>query len=186
MKKVLALVLALVLVLSLAACGGSGEKKEDTADKTEATESEDQGYKEIKIGETYSVPDFADITITKFDFSEEATSPDSDGINLRPNDGYVCANIYYDVKYIGKSKADSSEFKPGWLDYNDGYVFNLETFYYYNTGIDSWLNLGEIDPLSPEFSCKACFFVPVEVKNNEGNPLCIGFDSWECFCSIRP
>ena len=32
MKKVLALMLELVLVLSLAACGGSGDKKEDTAD----------------------------------------------------------------------------------------------------------------------------------------------------------
>ena len=143
-------------------------------------------YIELKLGETYSIPDSVDITITKFDFSQKATSPDSDGINLIPSSSdYVCANLYYDVKYTGKTKTYSDYFKPSHLDYDNGYTFDLETFYYYDNKVKSWLNSGDIEPLTPEFSCKACFFVPKEVENNKDKPVVIIFDRYGCTFSPR-
>ena len=50
MKKVCALLLALIFVVSLVACGGSesGEKKEDTAGNAEATEAATEAQKATK------------------------------------------------------------------------------------------------------------------------------------------
>ena len=182
MKKAISLLLALVMCLSLCACGG-GNDTPSTPDTTEATQTPtteateaptEPETIELVIGETYSFPAF-DITITGFDFTQKATFPDGDGFNLVPQDGYVTANLYYDVKYTGKTTFHSSYLSPAWIDYNDGYVFNLETFYYYDSGVDAWLNSGDIDPLTPEFSCKACFFVPLEVSENTDAPLFVTF-----------
>lgn len=181
MKKTISLLLALVMCLSLCACGDGNDASEATEVKEEpieteapATESTELESIELVIGETYSLPAF-DITITGFDFTEKATFPDGDGFSLVPQNGYVTANLYYDVKYTGKATFFSSNLSPAWLDYNDGYTFNLETFYYYDHGVDAWLNSGDIDPLTPEFSCKACFFVPLEVSENEDAPLFVKF-----------
>ena len=80
------------------------------------------------------------------------------------------------MKYTGKTTYYSSYLSPLSIDYNDGYIFGLETFYYFDTGVEAWLNSGDIDPLSPAFSCKACFFVPLEVKDNEEAPLFVKFN----------
>ena len=182
MKKAISLLLALVLCLSLCACGG-GNDAPNTPETTEATQaptaeatevSTEPETIELVIGETYSFPAF-DITITGFDFTEKATFPDGGSFSLRPQDGYVTANLYYDVKYTGKATYYSSYLSPFYIDYNDGYMFNLETFYYYDSGVDAWLNSGDIDPLTPEFPCKACFFVPLEVSENTDAPLFVKF-----------
>lgn len=46
--KIISILLALAMTLSLAACGGSGDDKTDTADKGGAVNSNSQGWKEIK------------------------------------------------------------------------------------------------------------------------------------------
>lgn len=182
MKKTISLLLALVLCLSLCACSG-GNDTPDTPETTEATQAPTTEVTEaptepetieLVIGETYSFPAF-DITISGFDFTEKATFPDGGSFSLRPQDGYVTANLYYDVKYTGKATYYSSYLSPFYIDYNDGYMFNLETFYYYDSGVDAWLNSGDIDPLTPEFPCKACFFVPLEVSENTDAPLFVKF-----------
>ena len=182
MKKAISLLLALVMCLSLCACGG-GNDAPNTPETTEATQaptaeatevSTEPETIELVIGETYSFPAF-DITITGFDFTEKATFPDGGSFSLRPQDGYVTANLYYAVKYTGKATYYSSYLSPFYIDYNDGYMFNLETFYYYDSGVDAWLNSGDIDPLTPEFPCKACFFVPLEVSENTDAPLFVKF-----------
>ena len=183
MKRIISLLLALVLCLSLCACGGSNNTPETTVatqapttePTTEATGAPTEPETiELAIGETYSFPAY-DITITGFDFTPKATFPDGGGFNLVPKNGYVVANLYYDVKYTGKSTFYSSGLAPSVIDYDDGYAFLLETFYYYDIGLDAWLNSGDIDPLTPEFSCKACFFVPLEVSENTEAPLFVKF-----------
>lgn len=188
MKKTISLLLAIVLCLSLCACGGANGDTPATTEAaqaptteevqvttTEATEAPTEPEPiELVLGETYSLPAF-DITITGFDFTQKATFPDGEGFNLLPQNGYVTANLYYDVKYTGKAAYHSSYLSPACIDYNDGYTFTLETFYYYDIGVDAWLNSGDIDPLTPEFSCKACFFVPLEVSENEEAPLFVKF-----------
>jgi len=104
-----------------------------------------------------------------------ATSPDTDDPSFQPRDGYVTANLYYNVKYTGKAACSSSYLSPLYIDYNDGYMFNLERFYYYVSGIDAWINIGDVDPLTPEFPCKACFYVPLEVSENTDAPLFVKF-----------
>ena len=184
MKKAISLLLALVLCLSLCACGDSNDtSKENNSEAStmapvaEPTETEptESGTIELVLGETYSLPLF-DITITGFDFTEKATFPEGGSFSLRPQNGYVTANLYYNVNYTGKTQFFSSGFSPAFIDYNDGYIFNLETFYYYDSGVDAWLNSGDIDPLCPEFSCKACFFVPLEVSENTDAPLFVKFN----------
>ena len=189
MKKIMSVLLALVISLTLCACGSDAPEATEFQEmpivtEAPATEPTEPEIIELVIGETYSLPAF-DITITGFDFTQKATFPDGEGFNLVPKDGYVTANLYYDVKYTGKTTFYSSYLAPSWLDYNDGYIFNLETFYYYDTGLDAWLNSGEIDPLTPEFSCKACFFVPAEVMNEEANPVVISFDNHNCTFTPR-
>lgn len=183
MKKAICLFLALALCAVLGACGAKEAPEVDKIQdfvvgmdvpETEVMEATEQEKIQLEIGDTYSFPAF-DITITGFDFSEKASFPDGEGHNLLPQKGYVTANLYYDIKYTGKTTMHSSFISPNWLDYNDGYSFDITTFYYYDNGVEAWLNSGDIDPLTPEFSCKACFFVPEEVKNEEGNPLFIDF-----------
>lgn len=192
MKKLLALALAAALALSLAACGGGGGTGDtstpsgDNGDTTSADtpsggeESEKPGDtstdedNQLVVGETYSTSLF-DITITGFDFSDKAENPNGDN-HLRPNDGYVTANLYYTIKYTGKTKASDTMFAPSALRYGDGYVFNRTEYWFYVETLDGWLNISDgIQPLTPEFPCKACFFVPEEVETEKGMPLSIDF-----------
>ena len=162
------------MCFSCCACGGNTEKEPNDETKTPTIEAEVPETDALVIGETYFMPEF-DITITGFDFSQKATFPDGDGFNLVPQKGYVTANIYYNIKYKGKVTTYEGVFKPNWIVYDDGYKFKLEKFYYYDTGVDSWLNAGDVDPLSPEFPCKACFFVPDEVETNTEKTLLVEF-----------
>ena len=178
MRRTIALALALLICLYLCACGSRNIAEitniEETSIVTEETISEPDSI-ELVLGETYSLPLF-DVTITGFDFTEKATFPEGGSFTVTPKAGYVTANLYYDVKYTAKAALDSSWLTPGFLYYDDGYSFILEKFYYYDASFDSWLNSGTIDPLTPEFPCKACFFVPVEVSENAEASLYIQFD----------
>ena len=125
------------------------------------------------IGQTYSTDTF-DITITGFDFSEKAENPNGDN-HLAPGDGRVTANVYYNIKFTGKAQSPGSVFAPESLRYGDGYVFDPVEFWFYKERSDGWLNIGDVQPLDPEFPCKACFFVPEEVEEEKGNPLSVVF-----------
>lgn len=169
MKRAISFILAVMMCLSLCACGGGGSKTS-----------------ELVLDETCSISAY-DITVTGFDFTEKATFPDGGGYNLQPRAGYVTANLYFDVKYNGKTTTFSSNFSPDVIDYNDGFEFELEEFYFYDSGIHAWLNMGEIEPLTPKFSCKASFFVPLEVKENTSAPLFVKFviDNIEVIYKVR-
>ena len=211
MKKLLALMLAAALALSLVACGGGsgagsgntpstgngdttsidtpGGGGEESENPSDTTTNEDI---QLPVGETYSLGAF-DITITGFDFTEEAVDPDPDGTGFRPKDGYVSANLYYTIKFTGKAEVGFVRCAPSTLFYGDGYVFNnVDKFWYYDESY-GWTDnsSSSIQPLTPEFPCKACFFVPKEVETEKGNALSIMFmnfdsDNTQIYFSPRP
>lgn len=183
MKKTVSLILALVLCLSICACGGNSGKETSAATEapvqtTQQTEAETEPTvpeaQNLVQGETYSFGKY-DITITGFDFTEKAENPEKGkGGNLIPSSGKTVANIYLNVKYNGKSAA-SYPFFFCEVVYGDGYTFNSERVWYYNKGLDAWLNSGEIEPLTPEFGSVISFFVPEEVRDNQENALSVLF-----------
>ena len=177
MRKTLALFFAAVLTMSMASCSGGNENTSDSGDSStqsaapSGTMENDSGL--LVVGEPYSTSAF-DITITGFDFTEQAENPNGDG-DLVPGDGYVTANVYYTVKFTGKAQTSGTLFQPAVLNYGDGYHFNLTNYWFYKESSNGWLNSGDVQPLAPEFPCKACFFVPEEVMTEKENALSISF-----------
>ncbi len=197
MKRLELLLLTAALAMALTACGGTDttdapaeegpDPAEVTADVTddagepadteaEPDDAEADGEPEaagtaLVVGETVSTGLY-DITVTGFEYTEDADSPDED-YGFAPRDGYVTANLYYTLKYNGKSEMNGAMLAPVVLRYGDGYTFLPEQFWFYAPDLEGWLNSGTVLPLSPEFPCKACFFVPQEVETEKGNPLSI-------------
>lgn len=168
MKKLFSLLLVFAMILSLCACDRKGE------DVT------------LVFNEKTTISDY-EITITDFFFSDKAYHPEKSDGAIVPNDGYTCANISFLAKYNGKTKSNFPFFGAQ-IDYNNGYTFETERQWFYDTSINAWLNSGEIEPLTPEFSCQYSFFVPNEVKENKENPLNVIFylNKTRIICSIRP
>lgn len=169
MKRIAALLAALALSVSLAACGTSDTPESGGAD-TGGPAAEDGA---LVVGEVYST-DTIDIMVTGFEFSEKAMNPNGDN-HFAPSSGYVTANIYYVINYNGKTETTAANFAPYALEYGDGYIFNLEKYWFFSESAGGWLNSGSIAPLSEPFACKACFFVPEEVEQEKGNALSIQF-----------
>ena len=57
----------------------------------------------------------------------------------------------------------------------DGYTFYSERIWFYDNGVDAWLNTGTIEPLTPKFGSVFSFFVPEEVRDNQENTLSVIF-----------
>lgn len=170
MKKVLALMLALVLVLSLASCGG-GENKGDTSSK--ATETV------YKMGDTAKT-DVAEVTV------DEVTFEDSfNGCNSDNEHQYAC--VAFSFKNIGKTEIEDSSYiyEMPIVDYNNGYTFTIDEVEdpddpnnSYSTSLlgTSDTLIDEIKPLSDEVGCVSAIYVPNEVAEKTSAPLLIKFD----------
>ena len=183
MNKTISLLLALVMCLSLCACGSKDDpSKVNEASKTAETSQETEPPKETEapeavnlvLGETASFENF-EITVTNFDFTAKAENPQKGkGGALIPSNGETVANIYFDVKYNGK-RAISFPFFSCEVVYGDGYTFYSERIWFYDNGVDAWLNTGTIEPLTPKFGSVFSFFVPEEVRDNQENTLSVIF-----------
>lgn len=123
MKKAISLLLALVMCLSLCACGGGN----DTPETTEASPKSS----ELKVGDTATGQLF-DITIQ----SVEAIDKIENGFvwhmwspaeqttyqDITAEEGYTIVKITYSYTYKGKEKGEFG-FEIS-LDYDDGYAFD--------------------------------------------------------------
>ena len=176
MKKVLALLLAIALVLSLAACGGgssSGNTSENTT--TEATETV------YSIGDTAKT-DVAEVAVTKVEFADSYN-------DCYPDDGYQFACVTFTFKNIGKNTIPRID-KPtdGWtkvlcsipfVDYNNGYCFYVgdvktKNHNYMDSLFQSNQTLVDsLAPLSNAVNCTSAIYVPNEVATNTSAPLLI-------------
>jgi|GEM_PF-1923139 hypothetical protein len=175
MKKVITILLAAVLTLSLVACGsGNGNTDAPTPSSTPAQEAIPESENIVlQLNETVTIGDY-ELTVTGINFTDSALDPSKDGSiegSFAPQDGYTCLNIYFIVKYNGKTKIMFPYFANWGVDYNNGFIFESEREWFYDGGVKAWLNFGEIQPLTPAFDCMYSFFVPLEVRDNQDAPL---------------
>lgn len=188
MKKLLALMLAAALALSLAACGGSGgtgdtgtpdgDNATPDTQETQDTQQDIQQESESMIyefGDPVTSPSGMFVFTPAFDGFASAVANWPDENYLRPNgrgvdesnNPYVADEgkvmMYYSgvVEYIGDSKSTETfdfNFK---VDYDDGYVFTGSGKGYSSNESDWSYNAASFEPLSSDTSRYVRFCVEV-------------------------
>ena len=166
MKKVLALLLALVLVLSLAACGGNSdsgkEKKDDTSSQAE---------KVYSIGDTAKT-DTTEIVVSNVQFNNMYNKYYADEGNQ-----YIIVD--FSIKNIGKTALTNwittnhgttfLLYDIPYVDYNNGYEFEV----YPHVGHLSLAMFSDLKPLGKAITITSPIQVPEEVKTNTSAPLLV-------------
>lgn len=199
MKKVLSLILALVLCLSLFACGSSPSEKqpssmdavpESSSTAPTASDTTDVTPDEVvyTMGQTVSTEIFEFTPVFEGFADEVANWPDE---NFMTPDGKISGNnpfkadedkviMYFsaDVKYIGNSKSNETFSYDFTIDYADGYIFEFNERY--DCGVqndDGWDYSNEItfEPLSSEKDgyVRFCIEVPSQLESDPNNILII-------------
>ena len=74
--------------------------------------------------------------------------------------------------YLGKEEK-YFPFIETYLEYSDGYKFDAEKEWIYNPALHGWLNSTKIAPLTSETGMYLEYEVPMEVKDNENEPIVI-------------
>lgn len=182
MKKVLALMLALVLVLSLAACGGSSnseEKKTDTSSEAQTSEA----VTDVAKATVYSIGDIITTDVAKAAVSKIEFADSFGPCKLSDDYRFVC--VSFSFENIGKNDL---YFEYPYVDYNDGIQFKFEnvdqitTDYARSVLLNSNKTLFNdnassytIKPLSGEITCTCAICVPKEVVDNKDAPLLVRF-----------
>ena len=178
MKKVLSLLLALVMCLSLCACGGDASGGGIGG-----------GTTTYKIYDTAST-DAVEVKLKSVSYEDEYyIKGKSDAV---PANGYTFVVIEFSVKNIGKTDLDyfplpsgNYTYIPGAIvcvDYNDGYTFWLDDVkgkngvtYDENDLYTNYPTLNELKPLGETATYKVAICVPYEVVDNTEAPLLIKF-----------
>lgn len=186
MKKALSLILALMLCLTLCACGG--EKNENTDTKnSESLAPEDAilNVSDIAKGKICNVT----VTAAEYvDVIEDGYKEDLWGYggeikyqDVVANEGYSILKISYKLDYTGKEKGLSTiDFE---IDYDDGYIFSghdghgsptiggLTSGFTKSYTFRSNITIDVDDPLTFQNTSGCVYiFVNEEVKNNTAKP----------------
>ena len=194
MKKVLSLLLAFVMCLSLCACGGGNTDAsvddETTAPTTEAPVDKDDvsTEKEYSLGDTITT-DIIEFSLTRVEFADQlkyatfSTGEQPDAEYMLPttepqsnktfvaDEGYTFLSYSYSLKYTGKEEIEVETAMGISADYNNGYTFDVWSDAY------MWSNYVSIDgdtklkPLDPLGEGRGCMKVPEEVSTNSAAPL---------------
>lgn len=133
MKKIISLLLALVLCLSLCACGGdtTAETPETEATQpatTEVTEPPTEAINVVALGEKVSGENL-EITIKSFEFAEYLGKDNTTRVFERdvswdkPGDGKVFSIFKFDYTNLAKEEVDMVRDVKFTVDYKDGYEF---------------------------------------------------------------
>lgn len=133
MKKTISLLLALVLCLSLCACGGGAAAETPTTEATqpattEATEPPTEAVSIAAMGEKLS-GDNLEITVKSLEFAELLGKDNTTRVFERdvswdkPGDGKVFSIIKFDYTNLAKEEVDMVRDVKITVDYKDGYEF---------------------------------------------------------------
>jgi len=203
MKRMIALLLTGVIVVSVAACGSNSTSTETTSvsatvttventdtseasvkdaetDVGEASTKEDENTEEnlsataVHMNELISIGDY-EIMITDVQFVSNWVP---NGNNYGACDeGDVKLLVFWNVKNIGKSESRTPDSCIS-ISYGDGYAFNAEDTYHLSTTTKSWVaNADELKVLSDAVECQSCFNVPNQVQGNTSEPLTVIIDA---------
>lgn len=177
MKRTLSIILALVMCLTLAACGKENNLSESTeasqsiTEKNEVpVETEENEEIELYMNESTVIGDFEImITYVRFvsSYSLNKAYNQSNGTLYRGN----FLQIDYSIKNVSKT-TKNLPMKCMTVDYDNGYIFEIYKSYKgvsrYTTGTE---NSEELAPLSNAVNCRAYFELPTEV-NDSPKSLC--------------
>ena len=203
MKKYFVMLLSLLTLILLCACGNSVSEKDSVENNTsEATvEQEDKEktkdeYAIFQIGDSWISGDL-EITITDFQFADSLNNTvgsEEDGINMdyllpiplekstnnihEAKEGRTKASMTFTVKNLGKTSTGVGFSFV--VDYNGGYIFYpvMTTIAQPEASAPYWwpdlspFN-SQMEPLSEAITCRVCFDLPTEVRDNEDAPLLI-------------
>ena len=191
MKRVLPLILAAALALSLAACGGETSNSPDT---TTDNGENNQTSGVLKIGDTGTAGDW-EFTLTDTEFSDTVTDETNGLYYLRPADDEYkseTGNSFYtaesgdiflfftaELTYNGKESAEIGSQGENYIGfeirYGDGYTFDAYEFAIADTqgadGSNLYVYDSTFEPLDTSRECRGYFEVPLEVQNNESDSL---------------
>jgi len=196
MKKLMALVLAMIMLVSFAGCGGNNEVAEEG--KAEAPEQEDEVQEETKTFYEMGNPagtDAVEVVLESYDVSPVYALNIYE--DLIPKEGYSFVVVNYSIKNVGKTDLGFFPCADGKnesicaetivsVDYNDGYIFYVDEVELFNGktygrdffvgGENEDVYLDDIKPLSPAVSYEVAICVPNEVIENTDAPLLIKFN----------
>lgn len=200
MKKLISLLLAAVMVLSLCACGSSKPKKKSLDELTaedfqaaaeqlmgeEATQAPAEAEQKVyKLGETITMmDDMIELTVYDFCFSEsvnrgDVTIPTSEthySSIEKAAEGKTFIICSATINYLGNLKRDFNlmmETGEGTIDYNDGYIFKEANIHAMIGDTKTSGNVATFEPLSDKKTgeYRVCFEVPKVVESDTQSPL---------------
>lgn len=201
MKRIISLLLAAVMVLSLCACGSSKPQKKSldelTAEDFQAaaeqlmgeeaetqapTEAEQKVY---KLGETITMmDDMIELTVNSISFTDDpyAIKADSSFYGYKPSEGKTCVFFDATLEYKGNLKQTLTWFDSAYftdimkVDYNDGYEFERKNGGFYDSN-DNYSSMAQFEALSDNRTRTwiEVFEVPKVVETDTASPLLLKF-----------
>lgn len=201
MKRIISLLLAAVMVLSLCACGSSKPQKKSldelTAEDFQAaaeqlmgeeaetqapTETEQKVY---KLGETITMmDDMIEFTVNSISFTDDpyAIKADSSFYGYKPSEGKTCLFFDATLEFKGNLKQTFTWFDSAYftdimkVDYNDGYEFERKNGGFYDSN-DNFSSMAQFEALSDNRTRTwiEVFEVPKVVETDTASPLLLKF-----------
>lgn len=201
MKRIISLLLAVVMVLSLCACGSSKPQKKSldelTAEDFQAaaeqlmgeeaetqapTEAEQKVY---KLGETITMmDDMIELTVNSISFTDDpyAIKADSSFYGYKPSEGKTCLFFDATLEFKGNLKQTFTWFNSAYftdimkVDYNDGYEFERKNGGFYDSN-DNFSSMAQFEALSDNRTRTwiTVFEVPKVVETDTASPLLLKF-----------